>query len=253
LKTDRWRPRSGGRITTRLTVGAALVIAATVVFITVLDAREQRNLIRERIVDETLLLVTTLNDELANALYFSDIERLRHLGDITATHAEIESIRIFNPQGRVLVESGSGKFAAGQVEPHLVDSIQRAAGTELLEGDRSLSAVHPILVGGELLGGVLIVHNLDSADAEIEAMIRRHIWEGLLVLLVAVGLSWLLARRMVEPVKELMEVTRRIASGDLDYSVTDRRDDELGDLAEALDAMRRELKEAARRNEEQRS
>lgn len=64
-----------------------------------------------------------------------------------------------------------------------------------------------------------------------------------LVLLVAVFVTIVVARRTTRPVQDLEAFTRRVASGDLDAQVPVRGHDELADLARSFNRMTRELKE----------
>ena len=64
-----------------------------------------------------------------------------------------------------------------------------------------------------------------------------------LVLLVAVFVTIVVARRTTRPVQDLRRFTRRVASGDLDAQVPVRGHDEFADLARSFNRMTRELKE----------
>jgi nitrogen fixation/metabolism regulation signal transduction histidine kinase len=64
----------------------------------------------------------------------------------------------------------------------------------------------------------------------------------LAVLLVAVLLTMVIARRTTGPILELREHTQRVAAGDLDAEIEVHARDELGELAEAFNAMTRDLK-----------
>ena len=63
------------------------------------------------------------------------------------------------------------------------------------------------------------------------------------VLLVVVLWTMIVARRTTQPILDLQQHTRRIASGDLDARIVVDRADELGDLAIAFNRMTAELKE----------
>jgi len=64
-----------------------------------------------------------------------------------------------------------------------------------------------------------------------------------IVLLLAVLVTVVVARRTTRPVQELEAFTRRVASGDLDAQVAVHGHDELADLARSFNRMTRELKE----------
>jgi len=64
-----------------------------------------------------------------------------------------------------------------------------------------------------------------------------------IVLLLAIVVTVVVARRTTRPVQDLEAFTRRVASGDLDAQVTVHGHDELADLARSFNRMTRELKE----------
>jgi two-component system NtrC family sensor kinase len=62
-------------------------------------------------------------------------------------------------------------------------------------------------------------------------------------LLLAIGLSGVLARRMTRPLRDLHAGALSVARGDLDTRISVDTDDEIGDVAEAFRVMTRSLKE----------
>lgn len=77
------------------------------------------------------------------------------------------------------------------------------------------------------------IHEITSTIAKASA----------LVILFAVVVTILVARRTTRPVQELELFTRRVASGDLDAQIEVRGHDELADLGRSFNRMTRELKE----------
>ena len=65
----------------------------------------------------------------------------------------------------------------------------------------------------------------------------------LFVLLLAVLMTMVIARRATSPIEELQRHTQRVAAGDLDARIEVRTKDELGELAEAFNRMTAEIKD----------
>nr|WP_320011192.1 ATP-binding protein [uncultured Desulfobulbus sp.] len=63
------------------------------------------------------------------------------------------------------------------------------------------------------------------------------LWASLVALLVAVGLSFLLTRRILRPLTQMAQVSDRIALGDFSPRLEVATRDELGDLSQALNHM----------------
>jgi two-component system nitrogen regulation sensor histidine kinase NtrY len=66
---------------------------------------------------------------------------------------------------------------------------------------------------------------------------------GLLVVFCAVWFGFYLAKTISIPLKELAEGTRRVADGDLNFSIAAVGDDEIGSLVDAFNTMTRDLKD----------
>ena len=82
---------------------------------------------------------------------------------------------------------------------------------------------------------------VEQPESAAFAPVRGEIWRTALLLaafLVAgIGLSVLLARRLVRPMKQMQTVAARIGAGAYDERIELRRRDELGDLADDLNRM----------------
>jgi two-component system nitrogen regulation sensor histidine kinase NtrY len=65
---------------------------------------------------------------------------------------------------------------------------------------------------------------------------------ALLVLFCAVWFGFFMARSISLPIKELAEGTRRVADGDLDYTIDPVSDDEFGSLVESFNQMTQDLR-----------
>lgn len=71
----------------------------------------------------------------------------------------------------------------------------------------------------------------------LDAVHRSMIWAILLALLLAAGLSFLLTRKVLRPLSQMAEVTRRLAAGDYSARVAVASSDEVGRLAEDFNHM----------------
>ena len=98
--------------------------------------------------------------------------------------------------------------------------------------------------GKPLLGDVL-VYSAPLGDVEHDvALVRnRIVIAGILALAAAVLAGFLVAQSLGRRVERLEGVARRVARGDFSARFPVDQDDELGQLARALDAMQRQLAE----------
>ena len=111
--------------------------------------------------------------------------------------------------------------------------------------DKSFVAATPIRQTGSLSGvtyqwGVVLVVNNSSALTGIwDDLASMFVLTAVVVLLLAAILSSVTSHRQTKPLNELAEVVRRFGQGEMDVRVKgyENRRDEVGELAEAFNAM----------------
>jgi len=112
------------------------------------------------------------------------------------------------------------------------------------EWGRILSGYAPISEGGRAVA--ILGVDIDAGDVYLaeKGMLQR----GIFVLLMGVVFSMLLGAifswRIISPIKKLIDGTKHIAGGDLDYKVQVPSHDEIGQLAESFNNMTFSLADA---------
>ncbi len=89
--------------------------------------------------------------------------------------------------------------------------------------------------------GVAIGGDEDETFAGLWQLQREMGWFGGFVLLLVWGLSLFVTRQLLIPVRQVTDAARKIASGELDTPLKIQAKDEFGEMAEALEKMRRQL------------
>lgn len=152
--------------------------------------------------------------------------------------------------------SESQRMLAGQNEGIPIDQVDEIAGeverrkapvqaTNAGHGSGTLSVrAFPLFDRTNDVAAVLIV---SSSREPLQALNRRIRWTAAAVagggVLLGLVLSALLAGRVTRPVEELAVAADAVAAGNLDTTVDDSRQDEIGSLAYAFNRMTRELLE----------
>ena len=95
-----------------------------------------------------------------------------------------------------------------------------------------------------IAGEIVLIRPANIAFAEWRPFMGSLLLAGLGGVLLAVALSYLLARRLVRPIGELSAATRRLATGEAGVSVPVRGEDELSDLGASFNEMSDELARA---------
>lgn len=112
------------------------------------------------------------------------------------------------------------------------------------------AACHAHPADRAILGVLDVRMSLEKIDAEISRSRRRFIVYSLLMAAFVGGTSALFLLLTVHrPVRQLVEGTRQVAAGNLNYEIRVRSRDEVGELAGSFNEMTRSLQQAREQNE----
>lgn len=92
-------------------------------------------------------------------------------------------------------------------------------------------------IGGQPVGELWILRSFEGARQRIAALRRDMILMWLVAILAGLGLTYLMARRIVEPVKKLDRAAAEVARQNFECRVRVDREDELGRLAATFNHM----------------
>ncbi len=112
-------------------------------------------------------------------------------------------------------------------------------------GARKMAASLAPLFGqpGDAIGGVLTMTSVDAAMAPFQAIQNAVLLGGLIALVLALAVSWWLARRVLRPVAELAEAAEQAAGGNYHQQLGIEGNDEVGRLGRAFDSLLSDLRE----------
>jgi eukaryotic-like serine/threonine-protein kinase len=99
---------------------------------------------------------------------------------------------------------------------------------------------------GVPLGGFVGLHSRDQELVAYRQLSRTIGWSFVVGLLLALGFSVVVARRITLPVRELVRATRQVSEGQYAGRIVGSTDDEIGELASAFGNMVEELREKDR-------
>jgi HAMP domain-containing protein len=139
-------------------------------------------------------------------------------------------------------DAGSPSAPGRHTESDTADAVSR---TEVTLGDTRWVASGAALrsAGGTALGGFVALRSLDEEMAAFTRLQRSILLATLAGLLLALGLSYLMARAISRRVGVLEVATRRAADGDYAAEIPVSGGDEIGRLAESVRAMLADLRE----------
>jgi two-component system OmpR family sensor kinase len=163
-------------------------------------------------------------------LYAADGDRRTYTKSDSTRQVEIRDL-----QFDVAVEAAQSGRPATAVEAGDAGRVGEAALPLIYEDPRT----HKRVVGSV----IVFSRPLDTIDADV-AVVRNRVLAGVAVALAAAALAaWLVARSVALRVRRLEVVADRVAQGDLTARFPVDSSDELGQLADTLEQMRRQLAE----------
>ncbi len=124
----------------------------------------------------------------------------------------------------VLDQIGTGYFNVSTMND-LFASVHYAAATPI----RTADDIH--------LGYVITAMPADGLFQYLRDTMRTYLMAAIVVLCVSFIIIYVMVYRMVRPLREMAQATRRFAEGDFSYRVTVRGKDEVAELAAALNSM----------------
>ena len=200
-------------------------------------------------------------------------EDLHQMIETIGQQEGLEKIRIFNKEGQIMFSSekndmgqmvdkkGEACYACHSAEKPLerLDIPDRSRIFTSKENHRVLGVISAIYNEPDcytpachahppeqkVLGVLDIGMSLEEVDEEIrEAQNKMIIFALIAFLVIAVTISISINRYVTRSVRALFEGTRKIAEGDLNYSISLKSSDEMGQLASSFNQMTSDLKKA---------
>ncbi|MGE5125541.1 MAG: HAMP domain-containing protein, partial [Betaproteobacteria bacterium] len=243
----------------------------------ILYAADQLSLDRQRAQLEGLVALSAdrtagiIHRAVHDGMLRNDADGVRRIIENIAAQEGVDSVHIYNKEGRVrvssrraeegaLVDKRSDECIACHAGPQPKAGLERADRIRMLraaDGGRVLGIINPIYneaacsachvhpASQRVLGILDVRLSLAQADAALRTSERQMQYglfaTGLAVLLLSFLLLWGLVLR---PVKRLRRAMERAGGGDLGARVPVRSSDEMGELARSWNAMTGELQRA---------
>lgn len=213
-----------------------------------------QRLVVERLREQARAVGTNTAEALVNPLYNFDLEMIGRIVEDVRAQPDVEYVTVFDPDGAIIHDGTDAIASYGQVmsDPLAGEIIKSDALLVQKSGD-VLDVSSPIRLGGERLGGVRIGYTLASVERyEAEAAselsgrlgeISRRYVLGVgallaLALVVGIGISLVMQRVLIRPIRRLAHAAREIEAGNLSLNLPGHdRSDEIGELVQAFERM----------------
>lgn len=259
-------------ISLSLFVSLSAVIAAAFIVYTWVNLRTTSRQYEHTLYEDAARVGDLIGQSTHNGMLLNQKDEVHHVIQAIARTPGVEGIRIYDKSGVIMFSADSTEIGRS-VDLHAeacvtchghqspLRSIPDRDRVRIFQGPkgRVLGVIHPIEnapecantgchapPGRQSVLGVLDVRmSLAKPDARL-GLIRRQAISGAAVVTLLAGLIsavfiLLVVRR---PVRHLMRGAERVAAGDLDTEIQVESRNEIGQLADAFNAMTRELRQA---------
>lgn len=240
-----------------LTSVAMIVVAVATALIFVTTARE-REIFQRSFRAKGIILAQALEASIASREELKNVEKLRSsIYKLMWLDPEIVKIDISvsTPKGLQIVASNETGVIGTLTDPEnklaFEQDIVRTRTLYRPDAPPLLSVITAIHVAGQRVGTYDIRLSLEAEEAAIGKQQQQLILlVAVVILFITLSLSLFLKRAVINPIVEIQKGLEKIRAGDLDWRITPKSEDELGDLASGFNETTEELKESYSRLEE---
>jgi nitrate/nitrite-specific signal transduction histidine kinase len=250
------------------------VVVFSVLFTTALLLNLQRQHFIKTAQSSALTLSNTIESNLNHAMLSGDWKMINNIIEAVVAEGSVDALRILDEQGVVSASSVAGETGTRLLQDQAPCNRCHVSGalpekrSIVFNADNNrqvLLTANPIenqpecygchIPATQVLGMMMIETPLTAVNQQLNASFWRINLIALVAVVLLIGLIVpALDRYVLHPVKELSKGVSQIKAGNLDFQIPVVNQDELGDLAEAFDDMRQQLKksqdEMARREHE---
>ena len=202
-------------------------------------------IVRERFEQQASVIAITLADSAAGHIVRRDVLQLRTLVSKYSRLDGVAYALIQDREGNVVANSLGVVPPGIQVDFPLGQQRNVRQRTLTLQKKGVYESKEPILEGQ--LGSVRLGIWAETVQREIYQGFLLLLGPITVVLIAAAAVAVYLAGQLIGRFRRLMEISRRMSTGDLDTPVRAESQDEFGELTISLERMRASLKAAMRR------
>ncbi len=161
---------------------------------------------------------------------------------------ESMEMMVFNSVGDIIISSTGFEPDNSQPKPDYFQAFNNTTdnyGTwtgNLTSGEKVMAVTRVMRnTNGSFMGAVRYVVSLEEADKQVTTVVGVLMLAGFLIILFVVFSSTYFIRSIVNPVKQIGAIAKRIAQGDFNARIEKSNNDEIGQLCDTINDMAVEL------------
>lgn len=165
-----------------------------------------------------------------------------------ASHTKTEIV-IVNNKGKVLTSSNMSQYSKGAaLSQKLLATLKNKEKihhnyTDPVSNKYFFMSGRALMQNDSFQGGVLVFSSVDALHQSTHQIREYLILSVIGALILALGFTYFLSKKLSRPLISMEKITRTIAKGDLNVNIEKVSDDEVGSLAQAINDLAIELKD----------
>ena len=230
----------------KLAIIMTLLISTGMILLGMVIVNNQTQLLHKQMNHFADTVVEQLADNSKELVMSDDILSLMVVISNLGAQDNILGAVIYADDGQILASSGVipsdeiyRLYNRSKEDENKKDHFQLQWKTNLATGQlvSAISYISPIKFQNIIAGHALVTFSTSEIEQTILEMVQAIVTATIIMILVGVFASLHMGRRITKPLHSLMDASREISSGNYKYQIKERRNDELGNLTEALNRM----------------
>ncbi|MFD1736733.1 sensor histidine kinase [Bacillus salitolerans] len=155
-------------------------------------------------------------------------------------------IIVFNEKGIVVSNSGANLYSKGiQVDSEILADLFTNGHAQGVRGSDSPNRYYlvgkPISNNDQVIGGLIVLTSVEGIYDSLEQIQNLVTLAGVGSILLAMGFTFIISRKLTNPLIEIERATKKISKGDFTIRMKAGSKDEIGSLVMAINDMAQEL------------
>jgi adenylate cyclase len=208
--------------------------------------QQQSEQLQQQISEQGTTLAHLMAKAAREPLLAGDKLALDTISSSFANSSSVLGTAIVSLEGEMITQAGALFGEKNPLTRSTLDSVVAGESDtyrwtwQQLNGNRKqqvISFVQPVWFQEVTAGYALVTFSLAELTAFARQALQAIVGATILVILLGIGVSFLLGRRITQPIDRLVSASRAIGGGDYSFRFKDRRKDELGLLMDAFNEM----------------
>jgi len=227
----------------KITILVFLILILAIGVITAVSIREQTKITMNELIEKNKIISIHLSSSIKSAFWTLNwlfVEK--QMQEITNTK-DVTFLELIKPNGEIYMSSGKKELKENVLSTQLVNLEEQTLSDGLnSKTDELIKLIQtPIKIGSDKWTLIMGISLNPVKETRKRILINSIIW-GSTIFILGVLVSFWFARGLTMPIKKLVEGTKEIGKGNLDYKINIKSLGELRELADSFNDMAEDLK-----------